>query len=230
MNRVIVVIAGVAGLWFLLLASPRSAGEAAVKFAFAAILLLFAYRRFRASPQKAAEYTKHQDGVWQRIEVAPAAAPVNWFAAIGSVVLGASTVGTGMAYFWVLGLLFAAIAGLVLLLDPRGKSAATPSRFRVGPDGIEVGGQLLRKADFHDLRIKNKFGGDVSIVYDASRGVPTGTLVGMAHRRKVSEVAYRIEAEAAGRAYVLAAGLDEVTARGIAAEIGKAMSPEAVAS
>lgn len=47
MNRVIAVIYGVAGLWFLLLASPRSLGEAAVKYAFAAILLFFAYRRFR---------------------------------------------------------------------------------------------------------------------------------------------------------------------------------------
>jgi len=230
MNRVVAAIVGVVGLWFLLLASPRSAGEAAVKFAFAAILLLFAYRRFRAAPQKVAEYTKHQDGAWQSIKVAPAAASVNWFAAIGSVALGATTVGSGMAYFWVLGLLFAAIAGLVLLLDPRGKSAATPTSFRVGPDGIEVGGQLLRKADIHDLRIKNKFGGDIEIVYDASRGVSTGTLVGMAHRRKVSDVAYRIEAEAGGKAYVLAAGLDEVTARGMAAEIGKAMNPDAASS
>ena len=55
MNRVIAVIYGVAGLWFLLLASPRSLGEAAVKYAFAAILLFFAYRRFRASSKNAAE-------------------------------------------------------------------------------------------------------------------------------------------------------------------------------
>lgn len=39
MHRVVAVLYGVAGLWFLLLASPRSLGEAAVKYAFAAILL-----------------------------------------------------------------------------------------------------------------------------------------------------------------------------------------------
>jgi len=54
MNRVIAAVAGLAGLWFLLLASPRSAGEAVVKFAMAAVLLVFAYRRFRAAPQKTA--------------------------------------------------------------------------------------------------------------------------------------------------------------------------------
>lgn len=227
MNRVIAIIASLTGVWFLLI--PRSMGQAIAGFAFTTILLVFAYRRFSASPKRTAEYASHNEGDWQRIEVLPASAPLNWFAAIGSVVLGAATVGADTSGLWVMGYLFAAIAGLVLLLDPRGKGAATRSRFRVGPDGIEIGGQLLRKEDIHHMRIKNKFGSDVEIVYDANRGVSTGALVGMAHRRKVSEVAYRIEAEAAGRAHVLAAGLDEVTARAIAAEINKAMNPRAVA-
>lgn len=227
MNRVMAIIAAVTGIWFLVI--PRSMGQAIAGFAFTSILLVFAYRRFSAAPKRAAEYTSHNEGVWQRIEVLPAAAPLNWFAAIGSVVLGAATVSADTSGLWVMGYVFAAIAGLVLLLDPRGKGAATRSRFRVGSDGIEIGGQLLRKEDIHHISIKNKFGSDVEIVYDASRGVSTGTLVGMAHRRKVSEVAYRIEAEVTGKAHVLAAGLDGVTARGIAAEINKAMNPPAVA-
>jgi hypothetical protein len=228
MNRVMAIIAAVTGIWFLVI--PGSMGQAIAGFAFTTILLVFAYRRFSAAPKRAAEYASHNEGGWQRIEVLPAAAPLNWFAAIGSVVLGAATVGADTPGLWVMGYLFAAIAGLVLLLDPRGKGATTRSRFRVGPEGIEISGQLLRKEDIHHIGIKNKFSGDVEVVYDASRGVSTGTLVGMAHRRKVSEVAYRIEAEAAGKAHVLAAGLDEVTARSIAAEINKAINPTAVAS
>jgi hypothetical protein len=36
-------------------------------------------------------------------------------------------------------------------------------------------------------------------------------------------VAYRVEAEAAGRAHVLAAGLDDTTARGLLTEVGRAL-------
>ncbi len=98
MNRVIAAVAGLAGLWFLLLASPRSAGEAVVRFAMAAVLLVFAYRRFRAAPQKTAEYVKRAEGADTVIDVTPAAAPVNAFAAVLAVVFAAGTVGSGVAY------------------------------------------------------------------------------------------------------------------------------------
>lgn len=247
MNRVVAVIAGVVGFWFLLLASPRelvwslrwlvpdvglrfllrgpgSFPNALVAFAFAVILLLFAYKRFRASPKKTAEYVKQEEEAWLRLDVSPVAAPVNWFVTVLAVGMGASIVGSGLSYIWVLGLLFAVGAGLALLLDPRGTHASRHGKFRVGADGIEIGGQLLRKADIHHVHIKNKFGGEVEIVYDASRGIPTGVVAGLAHRRKLAEVAYQVQVEAGGKAHVLAAGLDEVTARGVATEIGKALN------
>uniref|UniRef100_UPI00257E65AA hypothetical protein n=1 Tax=Thauera sp. TaxID=1905334 RepID=UPI00257E65AA len=115
MHRVVAVLYGVAGLWFLLLASPRSLGEAAVKYAFAAILLFFAYRRFRASSTNAAEYVKQEDGAWLQLTVVPAAPPILWFPAVLSIILGAGVVGSGMAYLWVLGLIFALLTWLVLL-------------------------------------------------------------------------------------------------------------------
>jgi len=223
MNRVIAAVAGLAGLWFLLLASPRSAGEAVVKFAMAAVLLVFAYRRFRAAPQKTAEYVKRAEGADTVIDVTPAAAPVNAFAAVLAVAFAAGIVGSGVVYLWVMGLLFAGAAALVLLKDPRGASASRRASLRVGPEGISTGGQRLAKGDVHHLRIKNALGGEVEIVYDANRGIPTGTLVGLAHRRKLAEVAYRVEAEAAGRAHVLAAGLDDTTARGLLTEVGRAL-------
>jgi hypothetical protein len=224
MNRVVALIFGLAGLWFLFfLASPRSLGEAVVKFVFAAILLLFAYRRFRASSKKTAEYVKQEDGAWLELKVKPAAAPVLWFPSVLSLVLGGSVVGSGQAYLWVLGLLVASLTALVLLKDHRGGNATSPHHFRVSPDGIETQGTFLRKDDIHHLRIRNKFAGSVEITYDVNQGVPIGTTMGLAGRRALAEVAYRVEVEAGGKAYVLAAGLDEVTARGITAEVAKAL-------
>lgn len=223
MNRAIAAVAGLAGLWFLMLASPRSAGETVVKFVMAAVLLLFAYRRFRAAPRSTAEYAKRSDGTDTVMDVVPAAAPVNVFAAVLAVVFAAGIVGSGVPYLWVMGLLFAAVAALVLLKDPRGARASRRASLRVGPGGIVTGGHQLSKSDVQYLRIRNGLGGEVEIIYDAHQGIPTGTLAGLAHRRKLAEVAYRVEAEAAGRSHVLAAGLDETTARGLLTEVGKAL-------
>lgn len=226
MKRATALLAGLVGLWFLLLAAPRSVGEATVRFSFAAILLAFAYRRFQVSAGKTASYTRTDEAPWLRIDSMPAAAPINGFAAVLATVLGGGIVGSGMAYLWVMGLVFAGLLALVLLKDPRGAGASRPARFRVGPEGIEVAGQILRKEDIHHLRIRNRFGGDFEITYDANRGLSTGTLVGLAHRRQLAEVAYRIEVEASGKAHVLAQGLDEVTARAIVAEIGGQLHPK----
>lgn len=230
MHRVVAVLYGVAGLWFLLLASPRSLGEAAVKYAFAAILLFFAYRRFRAPSTNAAEYVRREEGTWLQLTVSPAAPPILWFPAVLSIILGAGVVGSGMAYLWVPGLIVAFVAWLVLLKDHRGGNPGAPRSFRVNPEGIETDGTFLRKDDIHNLRIRNKFAGGVEIVYDANQGIPTGVTMGLAGRRALAKVAYRIEVEAGGKAYVLAAGLDEVTARGVATEIGKALNFSAPAS
>lgn len=252
MNRVIAAIAGLAGLWFLLLSIPRSlafsvrwlvpemawgqlvarrsAEEALVAFCFALILFVFAYRRFRASPGKTARYVKQDEGAWLRLDVTPASQPVLWFPAVLSVVLGAGVVSSGgTPYLWVMGVLFALAAGLVLLKDHRGGNAALPRSFRVGPDGIETAGTVLRRGDIHALHVRNKFAGNIEIVYDANQGIPTGTVMGLAGRRALAEVAYRVEVEAGGKAHVLAAGLDEVTARALATEAGNALKLRAAA-
>lgn len=252
MNRIVAVVAALSGLWFLLLSIPRSFAwhlnvmlpkmlwgqliarrsleEALVAFAFAAILLTFAYRRFRSSAKKTAEYTKEEEGDWLRLTVTPAAAPVLWFPVILAVGLGAGTSSAGAPYLWVLGLIFAFLTWLLLLRDHRGGNPTASRSFRVNSDGIETQGTFLRKADIHHLNIKNKFSGEIEIVYDAQRGVPTGTAMGLASRRALAEVAYRVEVEAGGKAHLLAAGLDDVTARGLAAEIGKALKLSAPTS
>ena len=55
-------------------------------------------------------------------------------------------------------------------------------------------------------------------VLDFAAAIPDPT------QRALAEVAYRVEVDAAGKAYGLAAGLDEVTAKGVATEIGKALN------
>ncbi|MGY6217260.1 hypothetical protein ACW73L_19070 [Methylolobus aquaticus] len=245
-SRLITVIFGLTGLWFLLLASPnklvwsvrwlipdfilinlmttpRSLSSAIVALGFAVTLLLFAYRRFHTSSKKTAQYTKRQDGDWFEFDVSPAVAPVLWFPVIMSVVFGAGTIIAGNAYMWVFGLFFASIAALLLLRDQRGGNATSPVSFRVSQEGINTKATFLEKEHIHHLRIKNKYAGDFAIVYDPDQGVPTGVAMGMAGRRALAEVAFRVEVEGGGKAHELAAGLDEVTALGLCAEIGKAL-------
>ena len=113
---------------------------------------------------------------------------------------------------------------LVLLKDHRGGNPTVTRRFRVNPEGIETDGTFLRRGDIHNLCIRNKFAGGVEVVYDVNRGMDTGVTLGLAGRRALAEVAYRVEVEAGGKAYVLASGLDEVTARGVATEVGKVLN------
>lgn len=231
-DHAVAALSGAIGLWLLTttihLYRDRTAflQYSLVKYAMAAVLLAFAYKTFHAASRRLARYVKHEDGVSTRIEVTPAAAPAAWLPAVLPVLLvGGMVLAPGTPGLWMLGLLLTAIAALILLRDPRGRGTANPRSFLVSQAGIDIGGQMLRKEDIHHLRIKNKFAGDVEITYDANRGVPTGTVIGLAYRRQVAKVAYRIEVESGGTAHVLAAGLDEITARGVLAEVGKALGP-----
>jgi hypothetical protein len=226
MSRFSAAILCIAGLWFLLLASPRSPGEAAVKYSFAAILLFAAYQRFVGPNKKAADYAKQLDGAFTQLTVSPAAAPTLWFPVGLAILLGAGIVGSGVPYLWVVGLVIGGLLWLTLLKDHRGGRPVKPFVIRVSSEGIETKEKLLRKADIHRLRIRNKFAGSVEIVYDANRGVPTGVAMGLAGRRALAEVAYRVEVEAEGKPYVLAAGLDESTANGVLAEVGRALNAQ----
>jgi hypothetical protein len=232
----IAVISGGLGLWFLTatihLYRDRTAflHYSLVKYAMAAVLLAFAYKTFRDAPKRLAHYVKREHGAAVEIEVSPAAPPAAWLpAALPVVMVSGMVLEPGTPGLWIMGLLFTGITALILLRDPRGRGSATRRSIRVGRDGIDIGGQMLRQADIHHLRIKNKFAGDVEITYDANRGVPTGTVIGLAHRRQVAKVAYRVEAESSGKAHILAAGLDEITARGVLAEVGKALGQKSAA-
>jgi hypothetical protein len=238
MNRVIAIVAAVAAVWMLLPLVLNLVGlgmmsslvgharldlsslpQLLVTIGMPIVLLKFARDRFNASSTKLAEYAKRPEGDATLFDVKPAAAPVHWFAAILAVVLYSAWPAT----HWIMGAIMIGLAALILLRDPRNGSEVRPRSFRVSRSGIELDGHTVSNADVHRLGITNQFGGDVEIVYDARTGIPTGTLAGLAHRQKVGAVAYRVQVEAAGKAHVLAAGLDEVTARGIVADVGKAL-------
>lgn len=120
------------------------------------------------------------------------------------------------------------LMALILLPNPRGVKSNVVFRFSASPAGITLDGQLFKKTDIHQLRIRNKLGGDVEITYDARRGIPTGTVVGLAHRRKLAEVGYRVDLECAGKIYTLAGGMSEATARGRVADVLKRMDVSTV--
>ncbi|MBV6422828.1 MAG: hypothetical protein NAOJABEB_00613 [Steroidobacteraceae bacterium] len=208
--------------------TPRSFSspmQALVQMSFGVVLLVFAYRRWRTPSRRLAQYTRHQEGDAVRFEVLPATAPISAPVTLFALIFAAAMVSSTAGGIWVLGIFFVAVAALLLLVDQRGIEAGRPRSFRLGKDSIEFNGTLLRRDDIHHLKIGNKYAGNVEIVYDADRSIPTGRLLGLAGRKKLAAVAYRIEIESGGKAYVVAAGLDEVTARGIAAEITKTLAP-----
>lgn len=198
--------------------------QALVQMAFGVVLLVFAYRRWRTPPRKLAQYTRHQEGDRVRFAILPATAPVSVPLVLFTVILAATTVSGSAGGIWILGIVFVAITALLLLVDQRGTKAGQPRSLRLGKDGIEFDGTFLRREDIHHLKIRNKFAGDVEIVYDADRGIPTGRLLGVAARKKLATVAYRVEIESGGKAHLVAAGLDAATARGIATEITQGLA------
>lgn len=206
--------------------TPRSYNspmQAVVQMSFGAVLLCFAYRKWRTPSRKLAQYTKQQEGDTVRFEILPATAPISVPVTLFTLILAAATVNSALAGSWILGIIFVAISALLLLVDQRGMTAARHRNFRIGNGAIELNGLLLLRNEIQHLKIRNKYAGDVEIIYDADRGIPTGQLLGLAARKKLAAVAYRVEIESAGKAHLLAAGLDEMTARGIAADIQEAL-------
>ncbi|MBW7930801.1 MAG: hypothetical protein H3C57_05790 [Gammaproteobacteria bacterium] len=203
-------------LYYLTPRSFESPMQALVQMAFGAVLLVFAYRQWRNPTRGTASYTCREEGGSLRFEVTPATAPISWPVTIFALGFAAATVGGGM---WIFGAIFVAIVALLLLVDQRGHPAANPSSFQLDANGISYNGWQLCWDEIQHLVIRNKFSGNTEIVYDANRGIPTGRLLGLAAKKKLAAVAYRIEVESAGKVHVLAAGLDATTAQAIAAEI-----------
>jgi hypothetical protein len=242
LNRIIAVIAGSLGLLYLLpsvlggllpylpaflgvplfhiLPRVGSPLQAVASMALGIVLLLFARRRWLTKADSKAGYRKESEGAFTRFIVTPAPPPISWPVALFALIFAFGTVNSGIA---IMSFFFTAAAAALLLLDQRGKAASQSRSFRLSNEGIEIDGDQLRREDIHHLAIRNKFGGNFEIVYDANRGIPTGEVLGLAARRKLAAVAYRVEVESGGRVRLVAAGLDDVTARALTTEIGRTL-------
>jgi hypothetical protein len=92
----------------------------------------------------------------------------------------------------------------------------------VGPDFIEGGGRRFAKSDIHRLQLRN------GITDQELPGVQvytnnTNVAAGMAQRAKLSRVANSLTVESAGKATMLAGGMDETTAYGLLHDVCKVL-------
>jgi hypothetical protein len=102
----------------------------------------------------------------------------------------------------------------------------TPSRFKVTPNGIEVGGSTIPKDQIHRIIVRNHVtsaAGDVILVADGHpNSGQQNTVAGMNWAvSKLGPISYRVDAEARGVARTLAGGLTEPTAFAIMADVSK---------
>lgn len=193
--------------------------ELLVMLGMPALLWYYAYRTYQSPAGKQSTYLPLVQGNETLFTVTPAQAPLNWFAVILTVIL----YGSWQSTHWIIGAIMIGLMALILLSNPRGAKANVVSRFSASPAGITLDDQLFKKTDIHQLQIRNNLDGDVVITYDANQGIPTGTVMGLAHRRRLAEVGYRVDLECAGKVHTLAGGMHEATARGLVADVLKRM-------
>ena len=174
--------------------------------------------------QRNSEYEKRQDGNSTVFTVTPASAPkFGYMLFIGVVVtlIGIGSLGDPGFAIW-----FLAMGGFALWYgwsrDQRPKDHRIPSSFRVGPDFIEGGGRRFAKSDIHRLQLRN------GITDQELPGMQvytnnTNVAAGMAQRAKLSRVANSLTVESAGKATMLAGGMDETTAYGLLHDVCKVL-------
>lgn len=193
---------------------------------------LFLAKRFGVGPLKAlpkeSEYAKSKEGDWTVFSVTPAAAPQNisFFLYIGALAFALIFIGSIAAnsnkggyndpmapigHF----LEFCGYVPLViaiwwgLLRDARPKGYKNEAKFKVSPSALEFDGKTLNRDDVLRLLTLNSSDNDRPLVV-TGRNAATAEMA-LAHRNKVSDVAYALAAEAGGKRHILAGGLTEPT-------------------
>ncbi|MGV7241112.1 hypothetical protein [Caballeronia sp. M23-90] len=115
------------------------------------------------------------------------------------------------------------------------------SSFEAGPEGILSNKNFLVASDIHHFMMKNwasNVEGSISPTlvvgtpgFDtAFRSMNANLSAGLASARqgwmrKVANVSWQVDAEAGGKATMLACGLDEITARGLVEDLSRALHP-----
>lgn len=164
-----------------------------------------------------AEYRKSASGESTEFKVTPASAPKFWYLiVIGALVFLGGFLGLGI-FGWLMG--GGAIA-YGLMRDQRPKDHKAAMSFSVTPDSIVSGGRITRKDDIHRLRIANPWFERAGLdVYTTNANAAAG----MEHGMKLGELCYGLTVESAGKAHLLAGGMDRTTAFGLLSDASKVL-------
>jgi hypothetical protein len=180
------------------------------------------------------EYLKRQDGNGTVFEVTPATAAKNKFA----MIMAAICCVIGLLFFFnsspFIGLFLFCSCGLFLWIatkDWRPKPHQRKATFRVTPSAIETNGRTFNKEEIHRLIVRN---GVTDLVentgFKAGRsrdGLAGGAAISSHQQmKKLSKIAHSLELEAGGKAYTLAAGIDEPTAFGLLKDVRNVIGVE----
>ncbi|WIG55787.1 MAG: hypothetical protein OJF61_001575 [Rhodanobacteraceae bacterium] len=193
------------------------------------------------------EYKKTTVGNDTKFDVAPARVPFPIGGAIFmGTICGIAAVlffvnGPAIVGFFIL--IFA--VGLILLFWKGGPASKyrQPASFLVGSDSIVINGNRLPANDIHRLILRNHVDGSQIagpsvqgpvVAYNAgtltgavgasahamvAATAATGEILAQRRRMKIQRIAYRLDAEAGGKAVTLACGMDETTAYGLMTDV-----------
>lgn len=173
---------------------------------------------------KESEYKKRQEGNATVFDVTPADPQKFWLlVVIGALCilggLGAASGGAGgFAFFWLLMGGFSFWYGWSR--DQRPKPYKTKSTFRVTPTSIESNGRTFKTEDIHRLKIRNGIT-DQELDTGYQMEVTGAQAAGLAQRAKIARNAFGITLESAGKAHVIAGGVDSTMAYAILQDVSK---------
>jgi hypothetical protein len=135
--------------------------------------------------------------------------------------------------------MFIASAGVVTLLftwqDGRPASHKMTRRVHIYEDSIEIPNKIIEKDEIDRFVIRNGITKDVptnnlSIIMalngnqSAALGNEISNSIKLDRQNKLEKICYSVEVESGGKAYILAAGMDETTAFAVLKDIGRVMN------
>ncbi len=218
-----------------------------IGFLVGVVLVIFGVLPRNGKDKSGAEYKKSASGDETKFDVTPAHVPFPIGGSIFfGTICGVAAIlffinGPVIIGFFIL--IFA--IGLILLFwkgGPASKYRESTS-FLASPDGIMINGSRLSTGDIHRLILRNHVDGSQiagpsfqgpAVAYNAGTmagavgasahaafaGVAaTGEMLAQRRRMKIQRIAYRLDAEAGGKATTLACGMDETTAYGLMTDV-----------
>lgn len=197
---------------------------------------------------KTASYRKDAVPGGARFYVTPAGSPQPWLFVLGFGFFALAALWGFLVSHQIIMLLIAAGLGFATWKTwQSGTKGREPVSFDVTPEGITHGNIKIDRPQLHGLRIENDISHEQTVVpMSASPTIVVGGLLPGAalvqhgtsitrphleraaagYKKLQREVSWRVDAEAGGVATRLAGGMDQVTARGLATDVQRALDPD----